>query len=229
MQVETIYPTQIIIYIYKTQFVNGLKIIARIILKIWGWKLNGIIPPGVNKCVVVAVPHTSNVDFFVGRLAYFAIGVKLTFLIKKEVFVFPFGGILRAWGGIAVDRGKNNNMIDQVVELFNQNDSLYVLITPEGTRKLAHRWKKGFYHIALQANVPIAMGYADYAKKEAGVGPVIYPSGNYEEDLKIIQDFYRNITARYPEKFNLTPKKEVKSQDDKQDIEKMKKLYCNKT
>lgn len=206
-----------------------MKLIAKIILKIWGWKLNGIIPPGVDKCVVIAAPHTSNVDFFVGRLAYFAIGVKLTFLIKKEVFVFPIGGILRAWGGIAVDRGKNNNMIDQVVELFNQTDSLYVLITPEGTRKLSNRWKKGFYLIAQRANVPIAMGYADYAKKEAGVGPVIYPSGNYEEDLKIIQDFYRHITARYPENFNLTPQKEIKPNENKQDVEKLKKLYCNKT
>ncbi len=207
-----------------------MKLLAKIILKVWGWKLNGIIPPGVNKCVVIAAPHTSNIDFFVGRLAYFAIGVKLTFLIKKEVFVFPFGSILRAWGGIAVDRGKRNNMIDQVVDLFNNSESIYVLITPEGTRKLAKRWKKGFYHIAQQANVPIALGYADYETKEAGVGPVIYPSGNYEKDLKIIQDFYRNKTAKYPEMFNLTPPKEPKQKkDDSQDVEKMKKLYCNKT
>lgn len=206
-----------------------MKLLAKVILKIWGWKLNGIIPPGVPKCVVIAAPHTSNIDFFIGRLAYFAIGVHLNFLIKKEVFVFPFGTILKAWGGIAVDRGKRNNMIGQVVDLFNNADSIYVLITPEGTRKLSKRWKKGFYHIAQQAKVPIALGYADYAKKEAGVGPVIYPSGDYEKDLKIIQDFYRDKTAKHPEMFNLTTKTELKTKTDDQDIKKMKNLYCNKT
>lgn len=184
-----------------------MKLIAKIILKIWGWKLNGIIPPGVDKCVVIAAPHTSNLDFFIGRLAYFAIGVKIKFLIKKEVFTFPFGKIIKAWGGIAVDRGKKNNIVNQVVDYFNESESLYVLVTPEGTRKLSKQWKKGFYLIAEKAKVPIAFGYADYKKKEAGVGPVIYPSGDYEKDLKTIQDFYRDKTAKYPEMFNLTPKK----------------------
>lgn len=206
-----------------------MKLLAKFILKIWGWKLNGIIPEGVHKCVVIAAPHTSNIDFFIGRFAYFAIGVKLKFLIKKEVFIFPFGPILKAWGGIAVDRGKKNNMIGQVVELFNNTDSLYVLITPEGTRKLSKRWKKGFYHIAQQAKVPIALGYADYRTKEAGVGPVIYPSGNYESDLKTIQDFYRDKTAKYPEMFNLSPQHNPKIKNDEADIKKIEKLYCNKT
>ncbi len=206
-----------------------MKLIARIILKLWGWKLQGIIPQGIKKCVIIAAPHTSNVDFFIGRLAYFAIGVKIKFLIKKEVFVFPLGPILKAWGGIPVDRGKRNNIVDEVVKLFNSTDSAYVLITPEGTRKLAKRWKKGFYFIAQQAQVPIALGYADYAKKEAGVGSVINPSGNYEKDLKIIQDFYRDKTARHPEKFNLTPAPTSVKAKKPDDIEHLKKLYCNKT
>jgi 1-acyl-sn-glycerol-3-phosphate acyltransferase len=183
-----------------------LKLIAKFILKIWGWKIHGIIPPGVKKCIIIAAPHTSNWDFFIGRFAYFAIGVKVKFLIKKEVFVFPIGPIVKAWGGIAVDRGKRNNIVQQVVSIFNNSESLYFLITPEGTRKYSARWKKGFYLIAEQANIPIALGYADFKKKEAGIGPVIYPSGDYDKDLKIIQDFYRNITAKYPENFSLTPK-----------------------
>ncbi len=183
-----------------------MKLLSKFVLKIWGWKIHGIIPPGIEKCVVIAAPHTSNWDFFIGRFAYFAIGVKIKFLIKKEVFFFPLGPILRAWGGIAVDRGKQNNIVGQVVDHFNKSESLYVLITPEGTRKLNKRWKKGFYHIAEKANVPIAFGYADFKKKEAGVGLVIYPCGDYKKDLKIIQDFYRDKAAKYPEQFNLTPK-----------------------
>lgn len=199
-----------------------MKLLAKLILKIWGWKIYGIIPAGLKKCIIVAAPHTSNLDFFVGRLAYFAIGVDVKFLIKKEVFVFPIGGIIRAWGGIAVDRGKRTNVVDQIVNIFDKAESIYVLITPEGTRKYSAKWKKGFYLIAEKANVPIALGYADYLKKEAGVGPVIYPSGDYEADLKVIQDFYRNKTARHPEKFNLSPKNEDDSSNTGDDTDKMK-------
>ncbi|MCP4551708.1 MAG: acyltransferase [Bacteroidetes bacterium] len=189
-----------------------MKIFAKIILKLWGWKIHGIIPQNLKKCIIMAAPHTSNLDFFVGRLAYAAIGVDIKFLIKKELFIFPIGGILRTWGGgIAVDRGKRTNVVEQIVAIFDNADSIYVMITPEGTRKYSARWKKGFYLISEKANVPIALGYADYAKKEAGVGPVIYPTGDYEADLKIIQDFYRDKTARHPENFNLTPKKEDES------------------
>jgi hypothetical protein len=50
----------------------------------------------------------------------------------------------------------------------------------------------------------ILLGYVDYKKKEGGIGKIIHPSGNFEEDLKEVQTFYYNVTARYPEKFNLS-------------------------
>ncbi len=181
-----------------------MKFLAKIILRIWGWKIYGCIPPNVNKCIIVAAPHTSNYDFIIGRLAYFSIGIKAHFLIKKQIFKFPFSGIFKAMGGIPVDRGKRNNMIDQIAGMFDKHESLYVVITPEGTRKLVRKWKKGFYFIAQKANIPIALGYIDYAKKEGGIGPVIIPTGDYNKDLITIQDFYRDKTARHPEKFNLS-------------------------
>lgn len=181
-----------------------MKFLAKIILRIWGWKIYGCIPPNVNKCIIVAAPHTSNYDFIIGRLAYSSMGIKANFLIKKQIFKFPFSGIFKAMGGIPVDRGKRNNMIDQIAGMFDNSESLYVVITPEGTRKLVKKWKKGFYFIAQKANIPIALGYIDYAKKEGGVGPVITPSGDYNKDMITIQDFYRDKTARHPEKFILS-------------------------
>ena len=181
-----------------------MKFLSRIILRLWGWKINGCIPPDVKKCIIIVAPHTSNYDFIIGRLAYFSLGIKARFLIKKEVFVFPISGLLKAMGGIPVNRGKRNNMVDNIAEMFEKSESLYVVITPEGTRKLVRKWKKGFYFIAQKANIPISLGYMDYAKKEGGVGPLIIPSGDYKKDLTEIENFYKTMTPCHPEKFNLS-------------------------
>lgn len=183
-----------------------MRILSIIILKLFGWKVVGKLPDGFNKFIMIEAPHTSNLDFIVGRLAFYKLGIQAKFLIKKELFKFPLGNVLKALGGIPVNRSRKNNMVDQVCELFDKNEKLAIIITPEGTRKYNANWKKGFYHIAERANVPVILGFIDYAKKEGGIGPVIYPKfGNYEQDLKYIQDFYRDKTARFPEKYNLSP------------------------
>jgi 1-acyl-sn-glycerol-3-phosphate acyltransferase len=106
-------------------------------------------------------------------------------------------------GGIPVDRGRSSKMVDQLVDLFNKSESLVIVITPEGTRKPVKHWKKGFYHIANQAQVPIALVYLDYAKKEGGVGKVIFPDGNIEAQFQEIMEFYKGRTGKHPEKFML--------------------------
>jgi 1-acyl-sn-glycerol-3-phosphate acyltransferase len=180
-----------------------LKLFARLMLKIMGWKIIGVIPPGTKKCVIAVAPHTSYWDFVIGRLAYWVMGIKASFLIKKEVFKFPFKRLLLHMGGIPVDRGRSSKMVDQVTELFRRSESLYIVITPEGTRKPVKQWKKGFYYIAYKASVPIALGYLDYAKKEGGVGKVIIPDGDLEKQMQEIKDFYRGMTPKHPERFRL--------------------------
>lgn len=177
--------------------------LARAILKIAGWKIS----PGFlfehSKCIVIEAPHTSMWDFIWGWMAFQSIGVRVRFLIKKELFFFPMGPLLKWMGAIPVDRKKSSNMVDFTAQLFSRYDNLVITITPEGTRKRVENWKKGFYYIAMRAKVPIVLGYLDYGKKEGGAGPVIFPSGNYEEDWKVIEAFYRGRQARHPEKFNL--------------------------
>lgn len=204
-----------------------MKFFARILLWLLGWKIKDTLPPEIKKCVIIAAPHTSNFDFFIGRLAYWYTGLKISFLIKKESFNFIMGPMLVASGGIPVDRSKNTHLVDRVAEMFNTRDSFYVAITPEGTRQLTPKWRKGFYHIALKANVPIALVYVDYKKKEGGYGPIITPSGDYEKDLKIIQDFYKTITPKYPKKSNLSPITKTSSKTEKS-IKELKGQYCCK-
>ncbi len=181
-----------------------MKKFAKFALGLFGWKIVGDVPKGLKKAVVILVPHTSNWDFFIGRLGYYVLGLKAKFLIKKEAFVFPFKTILLKMGGIPIERSKKTNSVEAVANLFNQYDSLFITVTPEGTRKLNHNWKKGFYYIALRAKVPILLALADYKRKEAGLGILFEPSGDYEKDLKIIEDYYRPMQGRHPELCNLT-------------------------
>jgi len=113
---------------------------------------------------MVAAPHTSNWDFVYARAAFFILGIRLRFTIKKELFFFPLGALLKGLGGIAIDRQSRENMTSKMIELYHQYDELVLLITPEGTRSYAEKWKKGFYYIAQGAKVPIVLGYLDYQK-----------------------------------------------------------------
>jgi len=182
-----------------------LKVISRLYLHFIGWKIKGSFPKDLKKCVIIAAPHTSNQDFIIGRAAFYKMGIyKIYFLIKKEMFKFPLGRIINALGGIPVDRSKSSNMVIIIGKMFKEKENLLLLITPEGTRKYVENWKQGFYYIAKEANVPIVLTYVDYAKKEGGIGPVLYPTDNFEKDFEAIKDFYRTKTAKYPENFNLS-------------------------
>ena len=167
-----------------------------------GWRIVSEFSSEMKKSVMVVAPHTSNWDFIIGRLVFNVLGLNVKFLIKKEAFVFPLGFFLHKWGGIPVDRHKKTNIVDQVAKNFEGKDELVIIVTPEGTRSRVDKWKKGFYNIAKKAEVPILLGFLDYKRKEAGLGPVIKPDKNYEDAGEMIEAFYRDKTAKNPENFN---------------------------
>jgi 1-acyl-sn-glycerol-3-phosphate acyltransferase len=181
------------------------RLLSKIILAIIGWKVVGKEYKNIKRCIVVMAPHTSNWDFVLGRLGYASLGMDVHFLIKKETFKFPLGYLIKAFGGIPVDRQRSTNVVLSITEMFKTQEHLILTIAPEGTRSLNHNWKRGFYYIALQARIPLVLGYLDYKKKEAGFGVVFEPTGNFEQDMIEIEAFYKTKTALYPEKFNLSP------------------------
>lgn len=177
---------------------------SKLILKILGWKIVSNFREDMKRAVLVIAPHTSNMDFIIGRLIFNVLKIKVRFLIKEEAFRFPLGYFLKKWGGIPVDRKQKKNMVDRIASYFRDKDEMIIVITPEGTRSYVKHWKKGFYYIAEKANVPIVLGFLDYKKKKAGLGDVFYPGGNYEKDIERIYNFYQDKTAKNPEKFNLS-------------------------
>jgi 1-acyl-sn-glycerol-3-phosphate acyltransferase len=176
-----------------------LKKIASFIYHSLGWTTKGEIPLGLKKYIVIAAPHTSNWDFFYGRLFFIMKGIPLKFFIKKEWYFFPFNYLFDALGGIPVNRKKNQNLTDLIAEQFNNYEELALLIPPEGTRKYNPNWKKGFYYISKKAKIPIIMGYIDYENKIGGLGPVFNISDNVDQDITTLKDFYRTIKGKYPE------------------------------
>lgn len=146
-------------------------------------------------------PHTSNWDFILGKLYYSAIGRHAGFLMKKDWFFFPFGGVLRSMGGIPVDRSHSGSMVDQLAERIKESSKLSIAITPEGTRRATDRWKTGFYRIACAADIPIQLAVIDYKKRELGILETFYPTGNEEADIRYIRSRYRSEQARFPKKF----------------------------
>jgi 1-acyl-sn-glycerol-3-phosphate acyltransferase len=164
-----------------------------------GWRMENTFP-AIGSCVVIIAPHTSNADLGIGLMAFWHHGNHPTILIKQEAFKGPAGWLLRALKAIPVDRSKSSQALRQQIARQMQEQTLYIAITPEGTRNKAERWRTGFYHIAVEASKPIIPAYMDYSRKRAGYGPVLYPSGDRERDFAALRDFYANINAKgkYP-------------------------------
>jgi len=165
-----------------------------------GWRFVVNIEP-VDKCVIVIAPHTSNWDFVLGELAIHSIGMRAGFLMKSTWFFFPLGYVMRALGGIAVNRHESGHVTQAVVEAFERNQRLAIGITPEGTRSANPNWHKGALYIAHEAKVPLVLAYFDYAEHVVCIDRVMALSDSVDDDMVAIKRYYQGRTARYPEKF----------------------------
>jgi len=175
--------------------------LSKLILKMFGWKYVGEIPTE-KKAVVIAAPHTSNWDFVWGKLTFVAHDISTTILMKKEFFFFPLGAIFRSLGVMPIDRSKKSNLTDQLAEEFAKRDTLYLSLSPEGTRSRRPVWKRGFYFIALKAKVPILLGDLNYETKTLSFLDTFYPTGDVEADMAYIKGKYKNSKPKYPELFS---------------------------
>jgi 1-acyl-sn-glycerol-3-phosphate acyltransferase len=189
--------------VYNTPIVKQiLTAISWAGLKLAGWKLTGQ-PPIEKKYVLIAVPHTSNWDFPITLAMAFLFKFDIFWMGKDSLFKGPAGPIMRWLGGIAVNRSASSNLVQQLVDAFNENDELVIAIPPEGTRSRVDKWKTGFYHIAHGANVPIALGFLDYQRKVGGFGPTFYPTGDVDKDIAEIRQFYKGIAGLYQDQCHI--------------------------
>ena len=177
------------------------RLLSQLIFKLNGWKVVGV-ETYPHKCLVISAPHTSNWDFFIGRCYAYIINVQPKYLIKGELFLPVLSSILKWDGGIPVYRKQTKKLVDHIVTMFNDNSELNVGIAPEGTRTWVKKWKTGFYYIALRSKIPILLLKMDYEKKEVGVICEFILSGDFEKDMLLIQDKYKDVKAKIPEYYN---------------------------
>lgn len=179
-----------------------LRALGRAVLRAGGWTLD-VRVPDEPKLVVIAAPHTSNWDFVYGLAAILALDLELHWFAKHTLFRGPWGRIFRALGGIAIDRGAAGGVVRQTAQTFADSERLLIGLAPEGTRAHVAQWKRGFYHLAVGAQVPVLAAYLDYRRKVVGTGPLFRPSGDWDADMAPVFAFYRGVTAKKPENVGL--------------------------
>lgn len=174
--------------------------LARLFLAATGWKPEGD-PPGPRRYVLIAAPHTTNWDF--PYLLAFAehFGMRISWLGKASLFRGPLGPIMRALGGIPIERSRSENRVAAMAKIFDQHEDLGLVVPAEATRSRAEYWKSGFYYIALTARVPVVMSFLDYRRKRGGIGPAFVPSGDVARDMEAVRAFYADKQGKYPESF----------------------------
>ncbi len=184
------------------------KFFGKLALKILGWKiiLHGD-PKVLNRCILVVAPHTHNMEYILGNFSYWALEKPLKIIIKDAHTKAWYGGLVKALGGIGIDRSQKNDLVNFVAKQFEKED-FSLVITPEGTRKWVPKWRKGFYHMAMSAKVPIVLAAGDFNKKIIYLGYTIsydkLTKISYEEVLKKISDYYieNKVTPKVPENWN---------------------------
>ena len=178
------------------------RMVRRLLLAMYrarGWRALGQVPEP-RRFILIAAPHTSNWDFvnFLGLTA--DLGLRAHFMGKLSLFRWPLGGFMKQMGGVPVDRRGGGNVVEQMVAEFARRAEFMLTVAPEGTRGKTAKWRTGFYQIALAAKVPMVVGFMDYGTKTGGLGPLIWPSGDFRADMMKVLEVYRTCIPKIPER-----------------------------
>lgn len=196
----------VILFCFKIKFMK--KLLGKLLLKILGWKvvLQGDVN-SLNRCILVVAPHTHNMEYILGNLAYWTLGKPLKIIIKDAHTKAWYGSLVRGLGGIGIDRTQKNDLINFVANEFKKDD-FSLVITPEGTRSWVPKWRKGFYHMALAAKVPIVLAAGDFKRNIVYLGYTIpyekLESASFIEIMEEIQNYYikYDIGPKIPSNWN---------------------------
>lgn len=176
------------------------RICRFILYRLMGW-IDDVSVLRPSKYIIALAPHTSNWDFLLGQLYSRAEGFRCDFMMKKEWFFWPLGPLFKSWGGIPVERNRHTSLTDQMAQAALERDTFHLCVTPEGTRKAVTDWKKGFYYIALKANIPILLYGLDYSSKRIVCSKMILPTGDIDAQMAEIKDYFKNFKGKHQSNF----------------------------
>jgi 1-acyl-sn-glycerol-3-phosphate acyltransferase len=175
------------------------RLIARIFWTFSRWKL--VTEPAPSRpTLLIGAPHTSNWDFVLMLAIAWKLGVDFRWLGKKSLFAGWRGPIMRALGGIPVDRADASRVVDEIVARIRAGEVFSLVVTPDGTRGGNTRWKSGFYRIARDTDMPVTLGYVDRTTMTTGLGPTLSLTGDIPADMDRIRAFYADKAGFHPER-----------------------------
>lgn len=188
--------------IFNTPIISPiLRLISKLTMYFSGWRVVGSLP-ALSKYVIIGAPHTSNWDFLLFLGAIFQLKADVRYMGKAELFRNPFGWFFYWCGGIPVDRSKSAGLVEQMVEACNKSEKFILTIAPEGTRHGVKEWKRGFYHIAKGAGIPLVFAKVDGKKHALHIGQIFHLTDNIEADMNAILDAFNGMTGiRHTKKY----------------------------
>lgn len=190
---------------YRASRPKIVQWLARWFLRIFGWKVEGIVPPiaGNENLILIAGPHTSNWDGVFGFAAILGLDAKITFFGKYTLFNKPvLGRFLKYMGGIPVDKSKpGRGLTDVAIENMKKLNGSLIAISPEGTRAKTEKMRSGFLRIAKAVEGQIFLGAFDFDKKRIVLDKFYNPSGNNDQDLQWIRNYFMQYKAKHPENY----------------------------
>lgn len=172
--------------------------IGHAFLKVAGWEVTGE-RPAIDRYVIIAAPHTSNWDMPFMLAFAFVYDIPVRWMGKHTLFKAPFGPFFRKLGGIPIVRHRPGGVVAQMIEEFDDRQSLVLMVPAEGTRSHVEYWKSGFYRIAIGAKVPVVLSYLDFATKKGGIGPALEMTGDAQADMDAIRAFYQGMEGLRPD------------------------------
>lgn len=179
-----------------------MRWLAKLIyFKLLGWRAVGnttMSQDTIKKAIIIAAPHTSWHDFYIGVLLRSVLHVKTNFVGKKELFVFPLGLFFKALGGAPINRQNKENKVQAIAKLFEEKEEFRMTLAPEGTRKKVKEWRTGFYYIAKAAKVPIIMFTLDFENKENKISEPFYPTEDVKADFEFMHRFFEGVKGKVP-------------------------------
>ena len=202
---KTIVSRRQIPFKYRASRPKVVQWLARWFLRIFGWKVEGVVPPiaGNENLILIAGPHTSNWDGVFGFAAILGLDAKITFFGKYTLFNKPIlGRFLKYMGGIPVDKSKpGRGLTDVAIENMKKLNGSLIAMSPEGTRAKTEKMRSGFLRIAKAVEGQIFLGAFDFKKKRIVLDKFYNPSGNNEEDLQWVRDYFMQYQAKHPKNY----------------------------
>lgn len=172
---------------------------GRLLMRAIGWRVRGNFP-NCRQLLICGAPHTSNWDFVITLLASMEVGLRFSYLMKKEAFFWPFKGLFLSFGGIPLDRSDAAAVVDQITQWYREHEQVWLAITPDGTRARVEKWKTGFVRIAHEAKAPVLIVSWNYPDKTLYIDRLWHTTGDHEKDALEIRDYVNGrFVARFPQ------------------------------